>query len=38
MDVVRKIENVPVGEADKPTVEVVIDDCGEMPADYKEPK
>jgi hypothetical protein len=38
MDVVRKIENVEVGASDKPAVDVVIDDCGEMPADYKEPK
>ena len=38
MDVVRKMENLPIGESDKPEVDVVIDDCGEMPKDYKEPK
>jgi cyclophilin family peptidyl-prolyl cis-trans isomerase len=35
MDVVRKIENVSCGPNDKPEVTVFIDDCGEMPADYK---
>jgi cyclophilin family peptidyl-prolyl cis-trans isomerase len=38
MDVVRKIEDVEVGASDKPKVEVIIADCGEMPDDYKEPK
>ena len=36
-EVIRKIENLPVGAGDKPEMEVVIDDCGEMPADYKGP-
>jgi len=35
MDVVRKIENVSVGGQDRPAIDVVIADCGEMPADYK---
>jgi cyclophilin family peptidyl-prolyl cis-trans isomerase len=35
MDVVKKIENLSVGSNDKPDVDVVIDDCGEMPSDYK---
>lgn len=35
MDVVRKIENTKVGGQDRPEVDVVIADCGEMPADYK---
>jgi len=38
MDVVRKIENTETGASDKPTVDVIIEDCGDMPADYKEPK
>jgi cyclophilin family peptidyl-prolyl cis-trans isomerase len=35
MDVVRTVENVKTGASDKPEVDVVIADCGEMPADYK---
>jgi cyclophilin family peptidyl-prolyl cis-trans isomerase len=35
MDVVRAIENVPKSSGDKPEVDVVIVDCGEMQADYK---
>lgn len=35
MDIVRKMENVKTGASDKPDVDVVIADCGEMPADYK---
>jgi len=35
MDVVRKIENVSVGGQDRPVIDVVIGDCGVMPADYK---
>lgn len=35
MDVVRAIENVTKSSGDKPEVDVVIVDCGEMPADYK---
>eukprot|EP00536_Pseudo-nitzschia_multiseries_P018607 jgi/Psemu1/248839/estExt_Genewise1.C_27570002 len=38
MDIVRQIEDVAVGENDRPEVEVVIEDCGQMPADYKEPE
>ena len=34
MDVFRQIENVSCGENDKPDVDVIIADCGEMPADY----
>jgi hypothetical protein len=37
MDVVRKIEGVTCNSNDKPDVDVIIADCGEMPADYKEP-
>jgi len=35
MDVVRKIENVECGRNDLPVVDVIIADCGEMPATYK---
>jgi cyclophilin family peptidyl-prolyl cis-trans isomerase len=35
MDVVSKIEDTKVSEGDKPEVDIVIDDCGEMPADYR---
>jgi peptidylprolyl isomerase len=35
MDIVQLIENFPVGSGDKPEMAVVIEDCGEMPADYK---
>ena len=35
MDVVRKIEDVEKGASDKPVVDVVIAECGEMPSDYK---
>ena len=34
MEIVRKIEETKTGESDKPEVDVVIADCGEMPADY----
>jgi cyclophilin family peptidyl-prolyl cis-trans isomerase len=35
MDVVRKIEDTKVGEGDRPELDIVIEDCGEMPADYR---
>lgn len=35
MDVVRKIEDVPKNGSDKPDVDVVVEDCGMMPTDYK---
>lgn len=35
MDIVRKIEDVEKGAQDKPVVDVVIADCGEMPVEYK---
>lgn len=35
MDIVDKIELVPKGGNDKPETDVVIVDCGEMPADFK---
>lgn len=38
MDVVRALEAVSVGPSDKPDLEVVVEDCGEMPKDYKGPK
>lgn len=34
MDVVQKIEDTKT-EADKPVVDVVIAECGEMPSDYR---
>lgn len=34
MEVVRIIEDVDKGENDRPKVDVVIQDCGEMPKDY----
>jgi cyclophilin family peptidyl-prolyl cis-trans isomerase len=37
MEIVRKIEDVPKNASDKPDVDVVIDDCGVMPGDYKKP-
>ncbi|KAG6502028.1 hypothetical protein ZIOFF_041915 [Zingiber officinale] len=33
MGVVRSIEHTPVGDADYPTMDVVITDCGELPED-----
>jgi cyclophilin family peptidyl-prolyl cis-trans isomerase len=35
MDVVRKIEDVSKDYNDKPDVDVVIEDCGMMPSDYR---
>jgi len=35
MEIVRKIENVEKSDGDKPDVDVIIADCGEMPSDYK---
>lgn len=35
MEIVKKIESVEKGANDKPAVDVVIADCGEMPPDYK---
>jgi hypothetical protein len=35
MDVVRKIESTKCNSSDKPDVDVVIADCGEMPSEYK---
>jgi cyclophilin family peptidyl-prolyl cis-trans isomerase len=35
MEIVRLIESVGTSSNDKPLVDVIIDDCGEMPADYK---
>merc|ERR1712025_168518 len=37
MDVVRQIEGVTCGANDKPESDVIIEDCGEMPAEYKAP-
>jgi cyclophilin family peptidyl-prolyl cis-trans isomerase len=34
MDIVRKIEGTET-QSDKPVVDVVIADCGEMPSDYR---
>jgi cyclophilin family peptidyl-prolyl cis-trans isomerase len=34
MEVVQKIENSKVSSGDKPELDIVIEDCGEMPADY----
>jgi cyclophilin family peptidyl-prolyl cis-trans isomerase len=38
MDVVEKIEACKTNASDKPDVDIVIDDCGEMPTEYKAPK
>lgn len=35
LDVVRTIENCKKGEQDKPEVDVIIAECGEMPETYK---
>lgn len=35
MELVRNIENCEKGAGDKPTVDIMITDCGEMPDDYK---
>jgi cyclophilin family peptidyl-prolyl cis-trans isomerase len=35
MDALRKIEAVKTGENDKPEVDVVIADCGQLPPDYR---
>jgi cyclophilin family peptidyl-prolyl cis-trans isomerase len=35
MEIVREIESVPKSASDKPDVDVVIEDCGMMPSDYK---
>lgn len=35
MEIVQKLENISCGSNDKPDVDVVIDDCGQMPSDYK---
>ena len=35
MEVVRKIEDVAKNSSDKPDVDVIIEDCGMMPSDYK---
>jgi len=37
MEIVRTIEDVEKGPSDKPVEDVVIDDCGAMPEDYKAP-
>jgi len=37
MEFIVEIENVSVGPSDKPDVELIVADCGEMPADYKAP-
>lgn len=35
MDIISVIENVACGASDKPEEDVVIEDCGQMPNDYK---
>jgi peptidylprolyl isomerase len=35
MDVVNQIEITEKGAGDRPAIDIVIEDCGEMPADYK---
>lgn len=35
MEVVRTIENVAKNSSDKPDVDVIIEDCGMMPSDYR---
>ena len=34
-EVLRKVEDVPKNGNDKPDVDVIIEDCGMMPRDYK---
>jgi len=38
LDILKQIENVPCGANDKPEEDVIIEDCGEMPKEYKAPK
>jgi len=38
MDLIRKMEGVSVGASDKPDEALVIEDCGQLPADYKGPE
>lgn len=38
MDVVRKIETTKCSANDKPDLDVIIVDCGEMPSDYRPAK
>lgn len=38
MDIYRKIEDAETDSSDKPSIEIVIADCGEMPSEYKTPK
>ena len=33
MDIVRRIESLETGDADRPVVDVLIADCGELPND-----
>jgi len=35
MDIIRKIENTEKGPNDKPTVDVIIADCGMMDSSYQ---
>ena len=35
MEIVRNIEDVPKNSSDKPDVDIVIEDCGMMPNDYR---
>jgi cyclophilin family peptidyl-prolyl cis-trans isomerase len=35
MEIVHKIESTKTGASDKPEVDVVIADCGQMPADFR---
>lgn len=37
IDIISKVEKVETGANDKPVEDVVIVDCGAMPADYKPP-
>lgn len=38
LDIVKQMENVPCGPNDKPEQDLIIEECGEMPKEYKAPK
>lgn len=38
LDIVKAIENLPCGDNDKPEMDIIVEDCGEMPKDYQPPK
>lgn len=38
MDIIKQIENLPCGQNDKPEMDIIVEDCGEMPKEYKASK